>query len=196
MKTGLVFFFTLISMSSMAQSSPSFSMDWGSYRNRYLYPISQVRYTTPEWQKWPIQFQIRLRSYGSWYLFSKSAYDLSPQLEYLFHPKSTSFSASLGVGLDTRIRLVQDERSNAKHSAEPMLISSLQFHRPGITFTFPTWLRLYSNGMAYTVLPECSLNLNARIQATFRYELSYLKLYNYSTHEWRRDCFVGLRYLM
>jgi hypothetical protein len=102
-------------------SKHQLTVDFGSFRNRYLYPITDLKYSSPLLKNVNLKFSARLRSYGTLYFYSKSSYDFTPLVEYYFTTTIKPFYFSTGVGLDTRIRLVNDERSEATSSAEPLI---------------------------------------------------------------------------
>jgi hypothetical protein len=169
------------------------AVDFGSYRNRYLYPVTNIKYSTPLLKKAPLRFSARLRSYGTLFFYSNSAYDLTPIAEYYFAGESKNISFSAGIGLDARIRLVHDARSDASSSVEPLISMAGHGSFKKISCDLPLWTRFYSNGISFSVLPVISWQMNDRLSLFIRYELSYLSIYNASTHEWRRDNFIGIR---
>lgn len=172
--------------------SHQISADFGSFRNRYLYPITNIRYESTILEKVNLKFSARLRSYGTLYFFSKTSYDITPIIEYYLSktPKPIYFSA--GVGLDARLRLSNDSRSEATNSVEPFLSLSINGNKGKFNYKLPLWTRFYSNGIALTILPECSLQLKKDFGILLRYELSYLAVYKVQTHEWRQDIFIGV----
>jgi len=188
----------LICQSSFGQEKNSFtnhqlSVDFGSFRNRYLYPITDIQYSSPVLQKVNLKFSARLRSYGTLYFYSKSAYDFTPLVEYYFTKKIKPLYFSAGIGLDTRIRIINDDRSEATSSAEPIISMTLHGNFLKLSFNAPFWTRFYSNGISFTLLPEASFQIGKRFSIFVRYELSYLTIYKASTHEWRQDNFIGTR---
>jgi hypothetical protein len=172
-------------------SNHQLSVDFGSFRNRYLYAITDISYRTPELKKVNLKFSLRLRSYGTLYFFSRSAYDITPIAEYYFTKTIKSVYFSAGIGLDARIRLVHDVRSEAVSSAEPLVSMALHCNYKRFFIDLPLWTRFYSNGISFALLPEISYQLGKRFSIFGRYELSYLSIYKASTHEWRQDCFIG-----
>jgi hypothetical protein len=177
-------------------SNHQLSVDLGSYRNRYLYPITDLEYGSPVIRKINVRLSLRLRSYSTLYFFSKSAYDITPLAEYYFTKAVKPIYFSAGIGLDARIRLVHDNRSAAGSSAEPLV--SLTFHGNYKRFFFdmPLWTRFYSNGISFALLPEASVQISKRFSILIRYELSFLDIYRASVHEWRQDCFTGTSILL
>jgi hypothetical protein len=188
----------LICQSSFGQEKNSFtnhqlSVDFGSFRNRYFYPITDIQYSSPVLQKVNLKFSARLRSYGTLYFYSKSAYDFTPLVEYYFAKTIKPLYFSAGIGLDTRIRIINDDRSEATSSAEPIISMTLHGNFKKLSFNAPLWTRFYSNGISFTLLPEASFQIGRRFSIFVRYELSYLTIYKASTHEWRHDNFIGTR---
>lgn len=171
------------------------SIDFGSYRNRYLYPITDIKYSSPVYKKINLKFSARLRSYGTLYFYSKSAYDFTPLAEYYFTKTIKSFHLSAGAGLDTRIRLVNDVRSEATSSAEPLFSLTMYGNYKKLSFNTALWTRFYSNGISFALLPELSYQIAKRFSFFARYEISYLTIYKASIYEWRQDCFVGTHIL-
>jgi hypothetical protein len=169
--------------------------DFGSFRNRYLYPITDLGYASPVLKKFKLRFSARLRSYGTLFFYSNSAYDFTPQVEYYFTNVPKSFYFSAGLGLDTRIRLVNDDRSEAKSSAEPLLSLTAHGKYKKFYFNAPLWARFYSNGISFSIKPEAAWQITHRFSLFVRYEASYLRIYKISAHEWRRDCFIGTHIL-
>lgn len=171
------------------------SVDFGSFRNRYLYPITDLKYNSPILKKVNLKFSGRLRSYGTLFFYSKSSYDFTPLAEYYFTKTIKPIYFSAGVGLDTRIRLVNDERSEARSSAEPLISLAIHGNYKKLSFNAPLWTRFYSNGISFSLLPESSFQIGNRFSLFLRYELSYLSVYKVSTHEWRQDSFIGTHIL-
>lgn len=176
-------------------SKHQLSVDFGSFRNRYLYPITDLQYRSPLLKKVNLKFSARLRSYGTLFFYSKSSYDFTPLAEYYFTKTIKPIYFSAGVGIDTRIRLVNDERSLATRSAEPLISLTIHGNYKKISFNIPYWTRFYSNGISLTILPEVSCQIWKQFYLFLRYELSYLSIYKISNHEWRQDCFIGTHIL-
>ncbi len=172
-------------------SKSQLSVDFGSFRNRYLFPITDIRYTSPVLKKVNLKFTGRLRSYGTLFFYTKTAYDFTTLAEYYFVKQGKPIYFSAGVGLDTRLRLLHDERSEAKSSVEPLISLAVHGTNKKLSFNVPYWTRFYSNGISFTWLPETAYRVGKRFSLFLRYELSYLSIYKESTHEWRRDCFIG-----
>ena len=198
MRKYLVIISFLICQSSFGQEKNNFynhqlSVDFGSFRNRYLYPITDIQYNSPVLQKINMKFSARLRSYGTLYFYSKSAYDFTPLAEYYFTKTIKPLYFSAGIGLDTRIRILNDDRSEATSSAEPIITMTLHGNYKKLSFNVPLWTRLYSNGISFTLLPEVSFQIGKRFSIFSRYELSYLTIYKASTYEWQQDSFIGTR---
>ncbi len=172
--------------------SHQIAFDIGSVRNRYLYPITEIQYGSPLLGKTNIRVSFKIRSYGTLYLYSKSAYDLSPLAEYYFSkiPRPIFFSA--GIGLDARLRFSRDERSTARSSAEPFICLALHGTYKRLSYHMPLWTRFYNNGISFMLLPEIDYRLGRSVDLFFRDESAYLKVFENSTHEWRHDCFFGV----
>lgn len=171
-------------------SNHQLTADFGSFRNRYLYPITDLKYRSPVWEKTNLQFSLRIRSYGTLYFYSKSSYDITPLAEY-YSFKNNPIYFSAGMGLDSRIRLVKDIRSEAVSSVEPLISLTLHGNYKKLGFNVPFWTRFYSNGISYTLLPEASCKIGNRVSVFIRYELSFLKVYKIAAREWRQDSFIG-----
>jgi hypothetical protein len=171
----------------------SLSIDFGSLRNRYIYPKTDIGFTSSLNNERNFRVSARLRSYGPLYFFSKSAYDFTPILEYYSSKTEKHLYFSVGIGLDARIRLVNDNRSIAKSSVEPLV--NLAFHGDykKVSYSIPLWTRWYTNGMSYAVLPQINWNLNKKNALYLRYEMSYLRISKNISSEWSQDIFVGLR---
>ena len=181
------------------------SVDVGSYRNRYFYPITNVQYSSPLFTKANLKFSARLRSYGTLFFYSADAYDVTPLVEYFFSPPAPGislnsdalrFSFSAGIGADARVRLVRDIRSDAVSSVEPLLSVTLRGDSHKISFQAPLWTRLYVNGISFMVLPEVSYRIAEGYSVFLRYELGYLLPYQSTTREWRQDVFIGIHFLL
>lgn len=181
------------------------SVDVGSYRNRYFYPITDVQYSSPLFTKANLKFSARLRSYGTLFFYSADAYDVTPLVEYFFSPpalgvspisEAVRFTCSAGLGVDARIRLVRDIRSDAVSSVEPLLSVTLRCYSHKISFQTPLWTRFYANGISFTVLPEVSYRIVEGCSLFLRYELGYLMLYQSIAREWRSDVFIGIHFLL
>lgn len=192
--TFILFFFIFSPLYGQEKENLSkhqLSVDFGSFRNRYLYPITDLQYRSPLLKKVNLKVSTRLRSYSTLFFFSKGSYDFTPLAEYYFIKTIKPIYFSAGVGLDTRIRLVNDERSEATSSAEPLISLTIYGIYKKLSLKIPYWTRFYSNGISFSLLPETSYQIGKRFSLFLRYELSYLSVYKVSTHEWRQDCFFG-----
>ena len=195
-KCVLLLIFILYGQNYQAQLNNEFkhhsiSIDFGSIRNRYIYPITNINYQTPPLKN-KFRFSSRLRSYGTLYLFSKDAYDMTSIAECFVFNNSNGFIISAGLGFDCRIRLVNDVRSLASTSVEPLFMFNFQYSNSKLFMKIPLWTRLYSNGFSITILPEYSFQLTSQMAIFTRYECGYLKHYSFSNSEWRQDLFIGL----
>lgn len=173
-------------------SSHKMSVDFGSYRNRYLFPITNIRYSSPVFINNKLNVSARLRSYGTLYFFTKIAYDFTPQVEYYFTDVNKVIYFTAGIGIDGRIRLLHDERSDAKSSAEPLVSITTHVNFKKLKIDFPIWSRFYSNGIAVTILPELSYQIGKKFAIYTRFEWSQLSIYGAKTHEGRIDSFIGV----
>lgn len=196
----LLFFLTtsgfLFAQDKSVFSNHELSLDFGSIRNRYLYPITDIKYCSPLMKKVDLKFSARLRSYGTLYFYSNSAYDFTPVMEYYFSKNVKPLYFSAGVGVDTRIRLVHDERSAIANSAEPIISLALNGVYKKISFCVPLWSRFYNNGISLTVLPEISFRSGNSISIFIREECSLLSIYQSASTEWRQDFFIGTHILL
>jgi hypothetical protein len=179
-----------------SQENPPFSqhelsVDFGSLRNRYIFPMTDIRYKTPVLSKIPLQFSVRMRSYGTLFFVTKTAYDFTPIAEYVFKKEKSAYYFTAGLGFDARFRFLNDIRSTATTSVEPLVALSANGNFEKWNFRAPLWTRFYSNGIAFTILPEVNYKFNEKIGLFARYEWSLLALYGAKSHEWRRDLFVG-----
>ncbi len=193
----LIFFLLFISnfysfgQVSTIEDRQSISLDFGSYRNRYMYPITNLSYISPTLHNFKIS--ARLRSYGTLYIFSKSAYDISPLLEYrLFINKNIKLYA--GIGIDAQLRLVNDTRSSATSAIIPIVSMNLSSNYKRSSFKILNWTRFYTNGYSISFLPTIQYRISSKLDCYFRYEINYLNTYNHSTHEWLQDLFIGTQF--
>lgn len=165
--------------------------DIGTIRLKYPYAITEIAYSSPLLKKVNLKFSGRIRSYGTWFFYSKSGYDITPTIEYYFTKKLKPVYFSVGVGLDTRIRLSNDIRSEAKTSAEPMIMGGVHGRYKNFTYSIPIWNRYYSNGISVSFLPQVAYQVSPRLSLFFKYELNLLALYKPSSFEVQQDCFIG-----
>jgi hypothetical protein len=171
----------------------SISVDFGSLRNRYIYPKTDIIFTSSLIKSSAIRVSARIRSYGTLYFFSKSAYDLTPLVEYYFSKTEKPIYFSAGVGLDARIRLMNDSRSTATSSLEPLFCMALHGNYKKVSYALPLWTRWYTNGISYTLLPQFNWKLNEKNALFIRYELTYLRISNNVSNEWSQDVFLGIK---
>ena len=176
---------------STIEDRHSIALDFGSYRNRYLYPITNLSYNTPTLHNFKIS--ARLRSYGTLYVFTKSAYDISPILEYriLTNEKLKLYA---GIGLDAQIRFVNDTRSSATSALIPIVSMNLSGKYNRSSFKISSWNRFYSNGYSISFLPTIQYSISSKFDCFARYEINFLNTYNHSTHEWLQDLFIGTQF--
>lgn len=177
---------------NVLRNSHQLSYDAGTLRNRYIYPATNVQYTAPVLKRLPVQLSVRLRSYGAYWIFSKSAYDITPLAGYHFTAATSPFGFAAGAGADIRLRLLNDERSEATSSAEPLVFAAGTFTSNRFYAKLPFWTRFYSNGISFTLLPEAGWHCGKHLQLFLRHEQSLLSIYGLQTHEWRGDWFIGL----
>lgn len=187
----------LFALPVFAQQAATFhrhqvQVDLGSLRNRYLYPMTNLSYASPLVGNINLRFSARLRSYGTLFFFSRSAYDFTPIAEYCFTDEVKPVYFSAGLGLHARLRLVNDIRSEAKHSVEPLLSLGIHLQKQKFSLKTPLWTRFYTNGISFTLLPEASWQFSERFAVLLRYEISNLRIYRAATHEWRQDLFLGV----
>lgn len=171
------------------------SVDFGSLRNRYIYPKTDIIFTSSLIKSSAIRVSARLRSYGTLYFFSKSAYDITPIVEYYFSKTEKPFYFSAGVGLDARIRLINDSRSTATSSVEPLVSIALHGNYKKVSYSLPLWNRWYTNGMSYAILPQINWRSNEKNAFFVRYELNYLRIFKNVSNEWSQDVFLGTTFL-
>lgn len=200
MKKHIIYsFFFLFVNSSFSQkdelNNHELSIDFGSYRNRYVFAMTNINYATPLFSEFNLKASARLRSYGTLYFYSNSAYDFTPQLNYYSVKEPTKFYFSAGIGCDVRLRFVKDERSLAVSSAEPVLQVGLHSQLTKFNFHLPIWSRFYSNGLSFTALPEVNFQVSKQIGMYLRDEVSLLSIYQNGGHEWRHDIFIGAHFL-
>ena len=172
------------------QSKSTISTDFGSYRNRYLYPITNVTYATSLRNE--LLFSARIRSYGTLLYFSKTAYDITPILEYKWVDKS-AWKLYTGIGADLRLRLDKDSRGTQASSMEPLVTVTPYFYKTKWILKTPLWTRFYTNGIGFTLLPEIKYQFHSGWSVYGRYELSYLTNYQKDNYQFQRDCFIGIQ---
>lgn len=177
-----------------ALSKHHLSLDFGSFRNRYAFAINDVEYSTPSLTSYHVRFTTRLRSYGTWFLYSKIAYDITPIAEVVFSENTRPVYFTAGIGADIRLRILNDSRSEAMSSAEPLISVAANGALGKFNYRIPFWTRFYSNGISFALLPQPAWQFNEHWSVFLRYEITYLATYSGSTHEWRRDGFVGVSY--
>lgn len=187
-----LFFNTFIGIYSQENQwdKSTISTDFGSYRNRYLYPITHLKYTSSVWKEYRLTF--RVRSYGTLYYFSKTAYDITPMIEYKLIDRQ-NWKIYAGVGSDVRLRFEKDKRGTQQSSIEPIISISPYFYKTKWTFNSPLWTRIYSNGIGLTILPEIHYQFDYQWSVFGRYELSYFAMYRTNNYQFRQDCFIGIQ---
>ena len=169
------------------------SIDFGSLRNRYIYPKTDIIFSSSLIKTSAFRVSARLRSYGTLYFFSKTAYDVTPLVEFYSSKTEKPLYFSIGVGLDARIRLVHDNRSTATTSVEPLLSLALHGNYKKVSYSLPLWTRWYANGMSYAILPQLNWKLNEKNAVFVRYEMNYLRISNNVSNEWSQDVFLGIK---
>lgn len=167
------------------------SLDFGSMRNRYPFPMNNVRYDSPALTAKNISIHARLRCYGTWFLYSHIAYDITPWAEYPLLKNEDRFSVTAGLGADIRLRFLNDSRSEAVSSAEPLIAVTSRFTINRFGMEVPLWTRFYSNGISFALQPQFRFDVSERFAVFARYELTYLTVYGGVTSEWRQDSFIG-----
>lgn len=172
------------------QLKSTISTDVGSYRNRYFYPLTNVIYTTTF--KNDLLFSARFRSYGTLFYYSKTAYDLTPILEYKWLDKST-WKLYTGIGFNLRLRLDRDSRGNQASSLEPIVSISPYFRNAKWVIKSPLWTQFYVNGIGVTILPQINFSLTEKWSVFGRYEFSFIQQYKTSNRQFQQDCFVGIQ---
>lgn len=180
------------SLFAFGQEKGSLSIDWGSWRTKYLYPVTNIRYDSPYFLK-NVQIQTRLRSYGTLFFASKDGYDFSPIATYRLQKKESKVSFHLGFGTDVRIRLVNDSRAHVSSSAEPIIYADVRYDFGKWQVKLPLWNRYYANGIGFSILPEIAINAGKKLSIFSRFEANYMAVYNYD-HAFSTDVFIGLKW--
>lgn len=183
----------IVAQENNSLTKNSVSIDFGSLRNRYLYPKTDIQFTSSLIKTSSFKVTARLRSYGTLYFFSKTAYDFTPIIEYYFTKTEKPLYFSAGIGLDTRIRLINDSRSTATSSVEPLASVTLYGNYKTISYSLPLWTRWYTNGISSTILPQISWNINHKTALYLRHEMSYLRISKNLSNEWILDVFIGVK---
>ncbi|MBK8807040.1 MAG: hypothetical protein IPO21_10485 [Bacteroidales bacterium] len=183
-----------ISNKTSATKNHTIQISFGSFRNSYFYPMTNLGYQYEIINKHRFRTSANLRSYGTLFFFTKSAYDISQLTELnILHKKSNSLGLFLGLGIDCRLRLVKDERSTARSGVEPIISIVPEFQNEHILFRIPFQTAFYSNGLALRIIPEFGYNINKVWQLYISYGMSYYTIYQTKANEWRRDSFLGVR---
>ncbi len=167
--------------------------DIGSLRNKYLYPITNIKYSFSTLSPFEVDMSVRLRSYGTLFIYSNSAYDLSLLAEYQIPINVHNIHVSAGLGMESQIRLTKDLRSDVKSGITPILSLNFELKYNLVEMNVACWSRLYSNGIGLTLMPELSFSLSKQISMYMRYEVSNYLIYNSMTNEWQKDLFIGTR---
>lgn len=181
----------VMALSSAFAQGPSVWFDLGSWRNQYAYPISEIGAQSGVVYG-NLRGSLRLRSYGTWALFSRSAYDFTPVIERCFVKGWDACGISMGAGIDVRMRLVRDVRSTAETSAEPLLTVAREYSKGPARLALPLWVRFYDNGTAISLLPRLSYQAYGPWKIFFLDEVSWLSTWTGSTSQWRHDIFLGV----
>jgi hypothetical protein len=184
----------IVSAQENLHGDKSISFDFGSWRNRYWYPISDLQFRNNELFKSYWGIDMRFRSYGSWFLTGLKSMDFTMigKLEFIQPNPGSRFW--IGVGVDVRLRNNNDVRSSEVNSAEPLLMMEWQKEfGKNFVLRVPLWSRWYSNGMSLTLLPAAEYNMNKRWCLFTRFEGTWLNIRHQKDSEWRRDLFFGLR---
>ncbi len=178
-------------MASAQSDKHVISLDFGSLRNRYAFAMNNVRYDSPALTSKNISVHARLRCYGTWFLYSHIAYDVTPWAEYPLLKNEDRFSLTAGLGADIRLRFLNDTRSESVSSAEPFVAVTSRFTINKFGMEVPLWTRFYSNGISLALQPQFHFDVSERLAVFARYELTYLTVYGGVTSEWRQDSFIG-----
>ena len=90
------------------------------------------------------------------------------------------------------LRFIKMFRSNRRtNSVEPSRTEPTCYLWQ-ILINIPYWMRCYTNGTSFAILPEISYQMGIRFAVFFRTEVSYLTIYHANTHEWRYDNYIGI----
>ena len=198
MKKTILIFLLLFSIPLFSQIDSSInqraSFGIGSLRNRYPYPVTDFGYVSPLFKN-HFRIETNLRAFGIRSLFNFRTYDLSALTNYnkTLNEKTLFYA---GAGFNLRMRFINDDRSTAVTSAEPILKTGMQFQQQKFRFGLALQSNFYSNGIGVSAFPEISWQAWKRGLIFIRFETSYLGIYKLNSHEWRYDSFAGIHFLL
>jgi len=151
----LLAFFCLGSTGITAQETLDFQKQhlealWGSWQGGHWFAMNELGYTLPLSQKMAsgsFGLQIKIRTFGTWYFFSKESFDLEAGITYRLPGAPQGLNWDFGAGVSAQFRLSPDERNYAEISWAPVLFAQPSYRWNAFEMKAPAQIYLYSNGL-------------------------------------------------
>lgn len=141
-------------------------------------------------------YSVRLRSFNTYYFISKSAYSVSPQVEYFIHNTLSKYNFLVGVGFENQITLNDNVRNiNASSLTKPLITATIMGSIRCLRYQIQDRITFSKEGIGMTLLPEIAYRAGDNYSIYARYEVGMCKLDNFPIHELKQHLFVGLQFM-
>lgn len=190
--------FLLFAFSNISLHAWEIGLDVGSVKNRYFVPNSADLLVSgqPFQQCERLEVYLRARSINSAYFVGRSydfsAYGIWEVREAGWRCGFLKFGT--GAGLNVRARFVKDVRSEARSSAEPLMVFSFSTTLGNrMSLSMPLWFSFYLDGLSVTPMPEYGITWK-KMDIFVRFEFPQYLRYSPWQHESVWDAFLGVKW--
>jgi hypothetical protein len=141
-----------------------------------------------------IIYSIRLRSFNTYYFYSKSAYLVSPQVEFFLHNNFSKFNFLVGVGFENQVTLNDKSRNiNSSSYSKPLITATFMGSFHCLRYQVQDRITITKDGIGMTLLPEIVYRAGDNYSIYIRYELGMCKRDNFPTSVFKQHLFVGVQ---
>lgn len=170
---------------------PTLESYWSFFRNGYYYPVSGLRYRSPD-KTIPLSLELGTRAYGSFYFVNPESFDLEAFAHWRFTPAAGPLKVTAGAGLTGLLRFTGDPKIASKSGVIPALTGAFSGNFFWFSFALPLRVGFYSDGLGLALAPEVAARLG-RVGLFVRSEIFYDANYG-GRGQWYAQHMAGLRF--
>lgn len=170
---------------------PTLESYWSFFRNGYFYPVSGIRYHSPD-KTIPLSLELGTRAYGSFYFVNPESFDLEVFAHWRLTPTAGPLRATAGAGVTGLLRLTGDPKIASKSGVIPAIVGIFSGTQSWFSFTLPLRVGFYSDGLGVVASPEVAARLG-HVGLFVRSEVSYDGNWG-GRGQWYAQHVAGLRF--
>ncbi len=195
----LVGILILVSLKSICQqhsvqTKNQLCFDIGLSKTNKQYPNTTINFKTALHDNFI--YSIRIRSYNTFYFYSNSAYDISPQVEYFMHHTLSKYNFLVGFGVEAQYNLKDKFRNtNSNLSIKPMVSATVMGSIRCLRYQIQSRFTLNDHKIGVLLLPEVAYRGGNNYSIFTRYELGVCKLDNFPLNELKQTFFIGVQWM-